>query len=186
MVAVPPGAGAVEDMRGDYPLDAVHSTVSWDAMTPAVRAAERARVPFEVLAYEHDPRTRAYGPEAATALGLSPSAVFKTLVASVTGRGLVVALVPVDRELDLKALAVAMGGKRAEMAAAAEAERATGYVVGGISPLGQRRALPTVIDESARGLPRMFVSAGRRGLEIALLPADLIGLCRATTARIAR
>jgi Cys-tRNA(Pro)/Cys-tRNA(Cys) deacylase len=155
-------------------------------MTPAIRAAKRARIEFELLTYEHDPRTRAYGPEAATALGLPPRAVFKTLVVTVAGPGLMVALVPVDRELDLKALAEATGGKRAALASAAEAERATGYVVGGISPLGQRRALPTVIDESARALPRMFVSAGRRGLEIALRPADLLALCRATTAPIAR
>jgi Cys-tRNA(Pro)/Cys-tRNA(Cys) deacylase len=155
-------------------------------VTPAIRAAEQARIEFEVLTYEHDARARAYGPEAATRLGLPPSAVFKTLVARAAGPGLVVALVPVDRELDLKALAAAVGGKRAEMAAAAEAERATGYVVGGISPLGQRRHLPTVVDESALGLARMFVSAGRRGLEIALRPADLIALCRATTASIAR
>jgi Cys-tRNA(Pro)/Cys-tRNA(Cys) deacylase len=98
----------------------------------------------------------------------------------------VVALVPVDHELDLKALATALGAKRAEMATPEEAERATGYVVGGISPLGQRRALPTVIDRSASALGRIHVSAGRRGLEIALHPADLIRLCRATTAPIAR
>jgi Cys-tRNA(Pro)/Cys-tRNA(Cys) deacylase len=155
-------------------------------VTPAIRAAEHARVEFEVLSYPHDARARAYGPEAATALGLPPPTVFKTLVVTVHERGLVVALVPVDRELDLKALAAAVGGKRAELADAAEAERATGYVVGGISPLGQRRALPTVIDQSALTLPRMFVSAGRRGLELGLRPADLVTLCRATTAPIAR
>ena len=153
-------------------------------MTPAIKAAERARVTFEVLEYAHDPGTRAYGPEAAAALGLPSGAVFKTLVAKAPG--LVVALVPVDRELDLKALAAALGTKRAEMARPEEAERATGYVVGGISPLGQRRALPTVIDASATRLDRMYVSAGRRGLEIALHPADLITLCHATTAPIAR
>jgi Cys-tRNA(Pro)/Cys-tRNA(Cys) deacylase len=112
--------------------------------------------------------------------------VFKTLVGRAAGPGLVVALVPVDRELDLKALAAALGAKRAEMARPEEAERATGYVVGGISPLGQRRRLPTVVDASATGLDRMYVSAGRRGLEIALRPADLITLCHATTALIAR
>jgi Cys-tRNA(Pro)/Cys-tRNA(Cys) deacylase len=155
-------------------------------MTPAIKAAERARVAFELLTYAHDPRTRAYGPEAATALGLPAHAVFKTLIVTAAGPGLIVALVPVDRELDLKALAAALGVKRAEMAAPDEAERATGYVVGGISPLGQRRALPTVIDESATALERIYVSAGRRGLEIALRPADLVALCRATTAPIAR
>jgi Cys-tRNA(Pro)/Cys-tRNA(Cys) deacylase len=157
-----------------------------DRVTPAIRAAELARIAFEVLRYEHDSRTRAYGPEAAARLSLPPGAVFKTLVAKAAGPGLVVALVPVDRELDLKALAAAVGSKRAEMAGAVEAERATGYVVGGISPLGQRRALPTVIDRSALALPRLFVSAGRRGLEIALRPTDLIALCHATTAAIAR
>lgn len=156
------------------------------AVTPAIRAAERARVEFEVLAYAHDATTRAYGPEAAAALGLPSHAVFKTLVVRVAGRGLVVALVPVDRELNLKSLAVAAGGKRAEMADAAEAERVTRYVVGGISPLAQRRALPTVIDQSALALSRVFVSAGRRGLELALRPTDLIALCRATTAELAR
>lgn len=155
-------------------------------MTPAIRAAEHARIEFEVLAYEHDVRARPYGPEAAAALGLPPGAVFKTLITKIQERGLVVALVPVDRQLDLKALAASVGGKRAELADAAEAERATGYVVGAISPLGQRRALPTVIDQSAGTLPRMFVSAGRRGVELALRPADLIALCRATTAPIAR
>jgi len=153
-------------------------------MTPAIKAAERARIVFEVLSYAHDPRTRAYGPEAATALGLPPHAVFKTLVARAPG--LVVALVPVDRELDLKALADACGAKRAEMAGPEEAERATGYVVGGISPLGLRRRLRTVIDRSAAGLDRIYVSAGRRGLELALRPADLIALCGATMASIAR
>jgi Cys-tRNA(Pro)/Cys-tRNA(Cys) deacylase len=155
-------------------------------MTPAIRAAERARIEFEVLTYEHDARTRAYGPEAASLLGLAPAAVFKTLVVTAVGAGPVVALVPVDRELDLKALAAAVGSKHAELAPAAEAQRVTGYAVGGISPLGQRRALPTVIDESALALERMYVSAGRRGLEVALRPADLIALCRATTAPIAR
>ena len=174
-------------MRREYPLVGARSTgYRGAAMTPAITAAERARVEFEVLAYAHDPRTRAYGPEAATALGLPAHAVFKTLVAKATGPGLVVALVPVDHELDLKALAGALGAKRAEMATPDEAERATGYVVGGISPLGQRRALPTVIDQSATALDRIYVSAGRRGLEIALRPPDLIALCQATTAPIAR
>jgi Cys-tRNA(Pro)/Cys-tRNA(Cys) deacylase len=155
-------------------------------VTPAIRAAEQARVEFQVLTYEHDPKVRAYGPEAATALGLPPAAVFKTLLVKLDGRTLLVALVPVDRTLDLKAVAAAAGGKRAEMADPAEAERVTGYVVGGISPLGQKRALPTVIDATASDLERVYVSAGRRGLEIGLRTADLITLCRAKTAPIAR
>jgi Cys-tRNA(Pro)/Cys-tRNA(Cys) deacylase len=154
-------------------------------MTPAIQAAERAGVAFEVLEYEHSPRASAYGIEAAEMLGLPPEAVFKTLLVNADGR-LVVALVPVNRALDLKSLAAAVGAKRAEMADAVEAERATGYVVGGISPIGQRRRLPTVIDRSAVTLARMFVSAGRRGLEIALRPADLQALCGAELADLAR
>lgn len=154
-------------------------------MTPAIEAARRAGVAFELFEYEHSERAPAYGKEAAEALGLPPEAVFKTLLARADGR-LVVALVPVHRTLDLKALAAALGAKRAGMADADEAERATGYVVGGISPLGQRRRLPTVIDRSAASLARMFVSAGRRGLEIALRPVDLQALCGATLADVAR
>jgi Cys-tRNA(Pro)/Cys-tRNA(Cys) deacylase len=158
-------------------------------MTPAILAAERATVPHRVLAYEHDPSAPAYGPEAAAALGLDTSAVFKTLVIALEGAhagSMAVALVPVSLQLDLKAAATALGAKRATMADVAAAQRATGYVVGGISPLGQRKPLPTLIDESALSLTEMFVSAGRRGLEIALAPADLIRLTRATTAAIAR
>jgi len=154
-------------------------------MTPAVLAARKAGVVHEVLSYEHDPGAESYGLEAAEALGLEPASVYKTLVASVDG-ALVIALVPVDRTLDLKALADAVGGKRAEMAAADAAQRATGYVLGGISPLGQRRRLPTVIDPAALSLARVHVSAGRRGLEIALAPSDLVRLCGARTAAIAR
>ena len=154
-------------------------------MTPAIEAVRRAGVAFEVLEYEHRPGTAAYGQEAAELLGLPPEAVFKTLVATADGR-LVVALVPVDRTLDLKALAVAVGAKRAELADAAEAERATGYVVGGISPLGQKKRLTTVVDGSATDHPTIFVSAGRRGLEIELDAADLVSLTGATTAAIAR
>lgn len=154
-------------------------------MTPAVVAAQRARVAFQIHEYEHDPAAPSYGLEAAEKLGLEPAQVFKTLVASVDGK-LVVALVPVAGSLDLKALAAAVKGKRAGMADVSEAERATGYVAGGISPLGQRKRLATVVDESARGLHRMYVSAGRRGVEIELAPADLIQLCQAVVAPIAR
>jgi Cys-tRNA(Pro)/Cys-tRNA(Cys) deacylase len=123
--------------------------------------------------------------EAAQALGLDPAQVFKTLLADVDG-ALTVAVVPVDRSLDLKALAAAAGGKRAVMAEPAAAERATGYVVGGISPLGQRRRLPTVVDVSALDWDTVLVSAGRRGLDAELAPADLVRLTRARTAPIAR
>jgi Cys-tRNA(Pro)/Cys-tRNA(Cys) deacylase len=159
-------------------------------MTPAVVAVERARVPHRVLSYAHDPSAPAYGPEAATALGLDPRQVFKTLVVSLEGapRGgaLAVAVVPVSRQLDLKAAADALGAKRAAMADVAAAERATGYVVGGISPLGQKKPLRTVVDASALEWPELFVSAGRRGLELALAPTDLLRLVGGITAAIAR
>jgi Cys-tRNA(Pro)/Cys-tRNA(Cys) deacylase len=154
-------------------------------VTPAILAARRAKVPFEVHEYEHDPGAPSYGREAAGKLGVDPARVFKTLVASVDG-ALVVALVPVEGSLDLKALASAVGGKRASMAEVTDAERATGYVAGGISPLGQRRSLRTVIDETALGFDRVFVSAGRRGLEIELSPGDLVRLSKASVAVIGR
>ena len=154
-------------------------------MTPAIVAAQRAGIPYGVHEYSHDPGATSYGLEAAEKLGVDPALVFKTLVAAVDGR-LVVALVPVERSLDLKGLAAALGGKRAGMADVAAAERATGYVAGGISPLGQRRALPTVVDVSLPGCERVFVSAGRRGLEIELAPADVVRLLDARSAPIAR
>jgi Cys-tRNA(Pro)/Cys-tRNA(Cys) deacylase len=155
-------------------------------MTPAVRAAQATGIAHEVLEYVHDPAAASYGEEAAQRLGLEAAHVFKTLVVKTDAGRLAVALVPVTHSLDLKAAAAALGAKRLELAPVAEAERATGYVVGGISPLGQRRALPTVVDASALALPRMYVSAGRRGLELALTPADLLRLTRGTTAPVAR
>lgn len=151
------------------------------AGTPATVALARAGVAHELRHYRHDPGAPSYGLEAATALGVPPEQVFKTLLAKVDGR-LVVAVVPVSGSLDLKALAAAVGGKRAEMAEAAEAERSTGYVIGGISPLGQRKALPTVVDETAAVFETVLVSAGRRGLDVSLAPDDLV---RLTTARLA-
>lgn len=157
-------------------------------MTPAVRAAERAGVPHQVLAYTPDPAAPAFGLDAARALDVDPAHVYKTLVARTDAPGtpLAVALVPADRRLDLKALAETFGAKRAALADVAAAERATGYVVGGISPLGQRRALPTVVDASAVGMATVYVSAGRRGLELALAPADLVRLTGARVAAVAR
>ena len=152
--------------------------------TQAIVAAERARIAFQVLEYEHDPGAESYGLEAALALGVEPEVVFKTLIASVDGTKLVVAIIPVDERLNLKQLAAAAGGKRAEMANPADAERATGYVVGGISPLGQRRRLPTVLDATASAHPTIYVSAGRRGLELVLAPGDLVSLTAATVATI--
>jgi Cys-tRNA(Pro)/Cys-tRNA(Cys) deacylase len=155
-------------------------------MTPAVVTVQRAKIPFDLHEYEHDPSAASYGLEAAEKLGVEPGRVFKTLLAKLDGRQLVVAIVPVERSLDLKALAAALGGKRAAMADVGEAERATGYVAGGISPLGQRKRLPTVLDESALRHDRIHVSGGRRGLEIELAPADLVRLCGGSTAPIAR
>jgi len=153
--------------------------------TPATVALEKAGVTFTVHAYDHDPRSASYGLEAADALGLDPDAVFKTLLAEVDGE-LVVAVVPVSGQLDLKALASAVGGKRAAMADPAVAERTTGYVVGGISPIGQRRRLRTVVDESASARPAVYVSGGRRGVDLGLDPADLVRVLNAQVARIGR
>jgi Cys-tRNA(Pro)/Cys-tRNA(Cys) deacylase len=154
--------------------------------TLAIDALERAGVGHEVLSYEIDPALAelGYGRAAAAALGQDESAVFKTLVAMVDGKP-VVAVLPVTSTVSLKALAAAAGGKRAEMAEPATAERITGYVVGGISPLGQRKALPTVIDESIVLLDRMYVSGGRRGLEIGIDPDDLVRLTDGIVAAIA-
>ncbi|MFI0152905.1 Cys-tRNA(Pro) deacylase [Streptomyces lydicus] len=153
--------------------------------TPATVALTEADVRFTTHSYEHDPAAASYGEEAAEALGVSPDQVFKTLLAEVDGT-LTVAVVPVSGSLDLKALAAAVGGKRAAMADPAAAERSTGYVRGGISPLGQRKRLPTVVDASAEGRPTVCVSAGRRGLEVELSPADLVALTGARLAPIAR
>jgi Cys-tRNA(Pro)/Cys-tRNA(Cys) deacylase len=155
------------------------------AGTPALLAAQAVQIAYNVHEYTHDPHAASYGLEAATVLGLAPARVFKTLIAAVDDRQLTVAIVPVTARLNLKALAAAAGGKRAEMADPAAAERATGYVLGGISPLGQRRRLPAVLDASALDHATIFVSGGRRGLEIELAPADLIGLTAATVASIA-
>ncbi|HET9199926.1 MAG TPA: Cys-tRNA(Pro) deacylase [Dehalococcoidia bacterium] len=153
--------------------------------TPATKAATKAGIGFIVHEYRHDPKAESYGSEAADRLGLDPAQVFKTLIADVDSR-LVVAVVPVNCQLDLKALAAAAGAKKAALADEKSAERSTGYVLGGISPLGQRKDLPTYIDESARTLDTMFVSAGRRGLEIELSPDDLARLTNAAMAAIAR
>ncbi|MEU5755467.1 Cys-tRNA(Pro) deacylase [Streptomyces sp. NPDC047829] len=153
--------------------------------TPATVALAAAGVAYTVHAYEHDPSHPSYGEEAAEAMGVAPERVFKTLVADVDG-ALTVAVVPVAGQLDLKALAAAVGGKRAAMADPALAERTTGYVRGGISPLGQRKRLPTVLDASASGHETVCVSAGRRGLEVELSPADLAGLTDAVIAPVGR
>ena len=164
--------------------------------TPAIDAVRRAGIDHRLHEYETEgPATvrrhgaagapESYGEAAAAAIGVPPERVFKTLIASVDGR-LVAAVVPVDGELDLKRLAKAFGGRRAVMAEAAEAERAAGSVVGGISPLGLRRPLPLAIDDSAAAHPTIYVSAGRRGLQLELAPADLVRLTSARTAPLAR
>jgi Cys-tRNA(Pro)/Cys-tRNA(Cys) deacylase len=145
----------------------------------------RQKIAHSLHRYEHDPRGTAYGLEASAALGVPPERVFKTLVAAVDEK-LTVAVVPVSGSLDLKALAGAAGGKKARMADPAAAERATGYVTGGISPLGQRRPLPVVIDASALDFDTIFCSAGQRGLEIEIAPAELIRAAGAVVAPIAR
>jgi Cys-tRNA(Pro)/Cys-tRNA(Cys) deacylase len=149
------------------------------AKTPAIAAAERAGIEFAVHEYEHDPAAASYGLEAAEKVGVDPARVLKTLVVSLGGV-LAVACVPVAAQLDLKAL-----GKRAELADRKRAEAATGYVTGGISPLGQRRRLPTHVDASALEHETIYVSAGRRGLEIELSPSELVRLTGATVHPIA-
>lgn len=153
--------------------------------TPATVALTRAGIAFTLHEYEHDPRAASYGLEAATALGLDPACVFKTLMATVDGR-LAVGIVPVSGQLDLKALARALGGSRAAMAEVAAAERATGYVAGGISPVGQKRAHLTVLDETALGFGTVYVSGGRRGLDLGLAPDDLVRATGAVVAPIGR
>ncbi len=151
--------------------------------TPALVALQRAGIEHEVHAYDHDPARADFGQEAVDALGLDADAVFKTLLADVDGSH-VVAIVPVTGKLDLKALAASRGGKRARMMEVAAAERVTGYVAGGISPLGQRTTLPTVLDASAMGQPVVYVSGGRRGLDIGLAPEDLVRMTNAHVAPI--
>ncbi|MGK8509898.1 Cys-tRNA(Pro) deacylase [Nocardia asiatica] len=156
--------------------------------TPAIRALTQAKVPHRVHAYKHDPRADSYGTEAVDALagelGVVAEQVFKTLVIELSTGALAVAVLPVPNTLSLKAAAAALGASKAGMADRSRAEKTTGYVLGGISPLGQRKTLPTVIDDSALTWDRMLCSAGRRGLEIELAPADLIRLTAAVTAPV--
>jgi Cys-tRNA(Pro)/Cys-tRNA(Cys) deacylase len=151
--------------------------------TPATAALAAAGVSFTLHPYNHDPSAASYGLEAAEVLGIDPARVFKTLMVEIDGR-LAVGVVPVSGSLDLKAIAAALGSKKAAMANPAAAERRTGYVLGGISPLGQRLPSPTVIDDTALGLDTILVSGGRRGLDIELAPGDLVLLTKAITAPI--
>ncbi|WP_395725165.1 Cys-tRNA(Pro) deacylase [Nakamurella sp.] len=154
------------------------------APTPAIAALTRAKMPHTLHPYHHDPDSTAFGDEVVQALGWPAERVFKTLVATVDGK-LTVGIVPVSSQLDLKALAAAVGGKKAAMAKVADAERSSGYVAGGISPLGQRRPLPTVVDRTAADFATIMVSAGKRGLQVELAPTDLITATRAILASIA-
>jgi Cys-tRNA(Pro)/Cys-tRNA(Cys) deacylase len=153
--------------------------------TPATVALTAAGISFTPHSYEHDPANTNFGLEAAEVLGVDPDQVFKTLLAEVDG-SLVVGVVPVSGKLDLKALAAAVGGKKAEMADPRLAERKTGYVVGGISPIGQKTRLTTVVDETVELWDTVFVSGGKRGFDIELAPADLLAITGASTAEIAR
>ena len=174
-----------------FPLDVPrHRIGDWQTGTmaqgtPATVALTSAGIRFTAHAYDHDPANRNFGAEAASALGLDPERVFKTLIADVDGR-LVVAIVPVTGRLDLGALASAVGGKRAAMADPAIAQRKTGYVIGGISPIGQKTKLETVLDETAELFDTVFVSGGKRGFDLELAPADLVTVTTAAVAAIAR
>jgi Cys-tRNA(Pro)/Cys-tRNA(Cys) deacylase len=152
--------------------------------TPATALLAKLQIPHTLHPYEHDPRAQAYGEEAAAALGVDPAQLFKTLIATVDGK-LACAVVPVAARLDLKRFAAALGGKRAELAEPAAAARATGYVVGGISPIGQKARLRVVVDESAEAFPTVYVSAGKRGLQVELAPADLVRAAGASVAAVA-
>lgn len=151
-------------------------------MTPAIDTVTRTGIEFRVLEYDHDPRAESYGTEAAEKLALPPSRVFKTLCVSSPDGELAVAILPVTSKLNLKRAARALGVKKVTMAKPQDVERNTGYVLGGVSPLGQKRKLSTVIDESALTHNEVFVSAGKRGVEIGLAPRDLVSLCQAATA----
>ena len=146
-------------------------------MTPAINAAKKAKISFKIHEYEHDPACASYGLEAAEKLGIDPGLVFKTLVADLGGE-LVVAVIPVESMLSLKLLARACGAKKAAMADKGLVERTTGYILGGVSPLGQKKRLRTILDSTAESLPAIHVSAGRRGLEIEIAPRDLLALTR--------
>ncbi len=155
-------------------------------MTPAINFLKKKKLPFEVHQYKHDPKAESYGMEAVEKLGLDPAHVYKTLVTELDSGELVVAIIRVDQKLDLKQVAKACKAKKAQMAPADKVMRSTGYVLGGVSPIGQKRALRTLIDIQAEPLEHMHVSAGRRGLEVSLAPAVLQQVTRAEFADVAR
>lgn len=153
-------------------------------MTPGINVAKKAKISYTVHEYSHDPSTESYGSEAAEKLGVPEGMVFKTLIVSLDNKDLAVGVVPVSSMLSMKLMAKAAGAKKASMAAASDVERSTGYVLGGVSPLGQRKRLKTIIDSSAEAFSSIYISAGRRGLEIALSPTDLKNLTNGTFAAI--
>lgn len=156
------------------------------AATPATAVLDVAGVAYSLHPYDHDPGNVHFGDEAARALGVDPLRIFKTLVVDAGDRQLAVAVVPVAAQLDLKAMAATLGAKKVDLAAPALAARSSGYIVGGISPIGQKNPLPTVIDETAELFDTVFVSAGRRGLQVSLSPGDLAAVTQARFADIAR
>ena len=155
-------------------------------MTPAIELAKQQGIAYTLHHYQHDPASVSYGLEAAEKLGLNPAQVFKTLVLQLDGKQLAVALLPVNQQLSMKLAAKALGAKKAEMANATDVMRSTGYVLGGVSPLGQKKVLPTIIDGSAMQFSTIYVSAGKRGLEIELAAADLAALLQAKFAAISQ
>lgn len=155
-------------------------------MTPAVALAKKSKIQFTLHEYDHDPAVRAFGREAAEKLGVSEDRLFKTLVVNIGPKNLAVAVVPVSGQLDLKAFAKAMGVKKVGMADKTLVERTTGYLTGGVSPMGQKKALPAIIDASAQAFDTIYVSAGRRGLQICLSPGDLAGLIQGKFHSIAK
>ena len=155
-------------------------------MTPAVLAARNAGVIFSIHQYDHDPAAESYGEEAADRLGINPGKIFKTLVTQDENSRLTVCIVPVLKSLDLKVAASVRKVKKMQLADKDLVQRNTGYVIGGVSPLGQKKVLPTIVDRSVQNFEKIYVSGGRRGLEISLPPGDLIRLCSATLAPIAR
>ncbi len=155
-------------------------------MTPAINTAKNAKIDYAVHEYNHDLSGESYGLEAANKLGISEKRVFKTLVVCIGGKELAVGVVPVSSMLNMKLMAKALGAKKANMAEASYVERATGYVLGGVSPLGQKKKLLTIVDSSAIEFQTIFVSAGRRGLEIELNPDDLLSLTKGSYAEISQ
>lgn len=155
-------------------------------MTPAIDLAKQQGIAYQVHQYQHDAAAASYGLEASEKLGLAPEQVFKTLVVQLDGKQLAVAVLPVSQQLNMKLMAKALGAKKAEMANSHDVMRSSGYVLGGVSPLGQKKRLPTVIDNSAQQYGTIYVSAGRRGLEIELAAADLCQLLQGRFAALAQ